>query len=63
MRTVTVTSDRFSELARLQARTLGSPDLAQVVIAHPLAGLAAGDAAERGRTAAGDVLRLLGLRR
>jgi hypothetical protein len=60
VRTVTVATDRFSELALLQARTLGRPDLALVVIAHPLAGLAGEVARERGRLAGREVRRLLG---
>jgi hypothetical protein len=57
---VTVTSDRFLELGRLQSRALGRPDLALVVIPHPLAGLAPAEAEERGRAAGRDVLRLVG---
>ena len=59
MRTVTVTSDRFLELGRLQSRALGRPDLALVVIPHPLAGLAPAEAERSGRAAGLEVLRLL----
>lgn len=59
MRTVTVASDRFVELGRLQSAALGRPDLRLVVIPHPLAGLAAAEAEERGRAAGRDILRLL----
>jgi hypothetical protein len=59
---VTVTTDRFAELARLQARTLGRPDLALIVIAHPLAGLADDAARERGRIAGRELLQLVGRR-
>jgi hypothetical protein len=59
VRTVTVVSDRFLELGRLQARALGLPDLALAVIPHPLAGLAEDVARERGRAAGREVLRLL----
>lgn len=59
VRTVTVVSDRFLELGRLQARALGLPDLALAVIPHPLAGLAEAAARERGRAAGREVLRLL----
>jgi hypothetical protein len=59
VRTVTVVSDRFLELGRLQARALGVPDLALAVIQHPLAGLPEEVARERGRAAAQEVLRLL----
>ncbi|HXM56170.1 MAG TPA: hypothetical protein VOB72_12330 [Candidatus Dormibacteraeota bacterium] len=61
MRTVTVTSDRFVELGRLQARALGRPDLRLAVIPHPLAGRAPADAVTLGRAAGGEVLRVLGL--
>ena len=59
MRTVTVTSDTFVDMARIQAHTLGRGDLALVVIPHPLAGLASSDARERGRAAGHDLLRML----
>jgi len=59
VRTVTIASDRFFDLGRLQARTLGRPDLALVVIPHPLAGLAPAEAEERGRAAGREILRLL----
>jgi hypothetical protein len=54
-----VTSDRFLELARLQARTLGIPDLRLAVIPHPLAGLDPAAAEERGRAVGRELLRLL----
>ena len=60
MRTVTVTSDRFLELGRLQSRTLGRPDLLLAVIPHPLAGLDPAAAVERGRIAGREIVRLLG---
>jgi hypothetical protein len=44
-----VTTDRFEQLARAQARALSRPDLALEVIPHPLAGLDAAEAAGRGR--------------
>ncbi len=59
MRTVTVASDRFLELGRLQARTLGWPDLRMVVIPHPLAGLDPAAAEERVRVVGRELLRLL----
>ena len=60
MRTVTVTSDRFLELGRLQSRALGRLDLLLAVIPHPLAGLDEAAAVERGRIAGREILRLLG---
>jgi hypothetical protein len=60
VRTVTVASDRFLELGRLQARALGRPALALAVIPHPLAGRAPADAVAVGRAAGRAVLRLLG---
>ena len=59
MRTVTVTSDRFLELGRLQSRALGRPGLELVVIPHPLAGLAAEEATDRGRTVGRAILERL----
>ena len=55
-----MTSDRFLELGRLQARTLGVPALRLAVIPHPLAGLDPAAAAERGRAVGRELLRLLG---
>ena len=57
---MTVTSDRFLELGRLQSRALGRPDLLLAVIPHPLAGLDGAAAIERGRVAGREILRLLG---
>jgi hypothetical protein len=54
-----VTSDRFLELGRLQARTLGVPSLRLAVIPHPLAGLDPAAAVERGRAVGRELLRLL----
>jgi hypothetical protein len=59
VRTLTVTSDRFLELGRLQARTLGIPDLPLAVIPHPLAGLDRAAAEERGRSVGRELVRLL----
>jgi hypothetical protein len=59
VRTVTVTSDRFLELGRLQARTLGVPDLRLTVIPHPLAGLDPAAAEDRGRSVGHELVRLL----
>ncbi|HEY4025028.1 MAG TPA: hypothetical protein VGO86_01250 [Candidatus Dormibacteraeota bacterium] len=57
---MTVTSDRFLELGRLQSRALGRPDLLMAVIPHPLAGLDRAAAVERGRVAGREIVRLLG---
>ena len=54
-----MTSDRFLELGRLQARTLGIPDLRLAVIPHPLAGLDPAAAEEQGRAVGRELLRLL----
>ena len=59
MRTLTVTSDRFLELGRLQARTLGVPELRLAVVPHPLAGLDQAAAEERGRSVGRELVRLL----
>ena len=59
MRTITVTTDRFIQLGQMQAAALGQPELPLVVIPHPLAGLGAADALERGRAVARDVLALV----
>ena len=60
MRTVTIASDRFAELGRAHSRVLGRPDLALVVIPHPLAGLSPAEAEARGRAVGRVVLRVLG---
>ena len=60
MRTVTVASDRFVELGRLQSAALGRPDLRLVVIPHPLAGLDQAAAEERGRAVGRQVRELFG---
>lgn len=36
---MTVATDAFVRLAALQARSMGHPDLAVVVVAHPLGGV------------------------
>lgn len=54
-----MTSDRFLELGRLQARTLGVPDLRLAVIPHPLAGLDPSAAEERGRAVGRELIALL----
>jgi hypothetical protein len=59
VRTITVTTDRFIQLAKMQAAALGRPDLPLVVIPHPLAGLAEADSQERGRVVARAVLALV----
>jgi hypothetical protein len=56
---VTVTTDKFESLARLQAKALGRPELPLVVIAHPLAGLDPAEARERGRAVGAEILALL----
>ncbi len=53
-------SDRFLQLAQLQAKSLGMPDLALVVIPHPLAGLEAAVAVKLGHDVAMRVLEMLG---
>jgi hypothetical protein len=59
VRTLTVTSDRFVELGRLQARTLGIPELRLAVIPHPLAGLDRAAAEDRGRSVGRELVRLM----
>ena len=53
-------SDRFLELAQLQAKSLGMPDLSLVVIPHPLAGLEAAEAVKLGHNVAMRVVQMLG---
>jgi hypothetical protein len=59
VRTITVTTDKFEGLARLQSKALGRPGLPLVVIPHPLAGLDPEAARERGREVGRQVLALL----
>ena len=61
MRTFTVATDRFQQLARAQARALGAPDLGLEVVPHPLAGLEPSQVAERGRAVGERVLAALRL--
>lgn len=56
---MTVATDRFLELGRLQAQTLGVPDLRLAVIQHPLAGLDPVRAEELGRAVGREIRRLL----
>jgi hypothetical protein len=57
--TITVTTDRFINLGRMQAAALGKPELPLVVIPHPLAGLGEEDARQRGRGVGEEVLALV----
>jgi hypothetical protein len=57
-----VTTDRFEQLARAQARALSRPGLALEVIPHPLAGVDAAEAAGRGRGGGERIRSALGLR-
>ena len=57
-----MTTDRFEQLARAQARALSRPDLALEVIPHPLAGLEPAEAARRGRGVGERILSALRLR-
>jgi hypothetical protein len=57
--TLTVITESFEQLARLQAETLGRPDLRLIVIPHPLAGLEASIASERGQSAGTAILSAL----
>ena len=59
MRTITVTTDRFQQLGRLQAAALGERDLPLIVIPHPLAGIGPDAARERGRAVARQVLSIV----
>jgi hypothetical protein len=59
VRTITVTTDRFIQLGKMQAAALGHPDLPLVVIPHPLAGVGDAAARERGRAVAREVLALV----
>jgi hypothetical protein len=56
-----VTTDRFEQLARAQARALSRPELALELIPHPLAGLDAAEAASRGRGVGERIRSALGL--
>ncbi|MGF1598951.1 MAG: hypothetical protein ACFCVK_18850 [Acidimicrobiales bacterium] len=39
MPTITIGTDAFSRLATLQSRAMGHPDLAVVLVDHPLGGI------------------------
>jgi len=59
VRTITVTTDRFVQLGKMQAAALGRADLPLVVIPHPLGGVGEAAARERGRAVAHEVLALV----
>ena len=52
MPTVTVVTDAFLDLFRLEAEQRGAPDLSRVVIPHPLGGIRPEAVLERAREAA-----------
>lgn len=51
MPTVTVVTDAFLDLFRLEAEQRGAPGLSRVVIPHPLGGIQPGAVLERAREA------------
>jgi len=57
--TLTVVTEVFQQLGRLQSESLGWPNLRLIVIPHPVAGLEAPMAVERGRTAGTAMLSAL----
>lgn len=60
--TITVATDSFTRLAALQSKAMGMPDLAVVVIEHPLGGIEPEHVRDKARGALGDVVGLLGSR-
>ena len=59
MPTVTLATDQFAPLARLQARAAGYPDLRVVIVKHPLGGIAPADAAAKADDPAGLIPEIL----
>jgi hypothetical protein len=55
---VALATVEFEALARLQARSMGYPDLRIVTIPHPLGGIAPADAVAKADDAAATVARL-----
>lgn len=57
--TITLGTYEFENLAKLQARSMGHPDLRLVFITHPLGGIPAEEASKKARAAVDDVVRLV----
>lgn len=49
---MTVGTDAFSRLAALQSRAMGHPDLAVVLVEHPLGGIEPDEVREKAQVAA-----------
>ena len=52
MPTITIGTDAFSRLAALQSRAMGHPDLAVVLVEHPLGGIEPDEVREKAGLAA-----------
>lgn len=59
MATVTLTTNEFQSLARLQARAMGYPNLRLVTIQHPLGGIPQSEAEAKAAGTVDDLLQLL----
>lgn len=60
--TVTIGTDAFSRLAALQARAMGHPDLAVVLVEHPLGGIEPDEVRAKAIIAANAIIERLGAR-
>ncbi|MFN0091530.1 MAG: hypothetical protein ACKVWR_14880 [Acidimicrobiales bacterium] len=58
--TVTLATDAFVRLAALQSKAMGHPDLAVVVIDHPLGGIPHDEVLVKAKAAAAAVVERLG---
>ncbi len=57
--TVTLTTNEFESLARLQARAMGFPDLRIITIQHPLGGITPAEAEAKAVGTIDQVVRLI----
>jgi hypothetical protein len=57
--TISICTDEFLSLGRLEAQTLQMPRLPMVSIPHPLGGLRPEEVAEKARMAFHEILRIL----
>ncbi len=60
MPTITIGTDAFSRLASLQSRAMGHPDLAVVLVEHPLGGIDPDEVREKARLATDLIVERLG---
>ena len=60
MPTVTVGTDAFERLAALQSKAMGHPDLAVIVVEHPLGGIEPEEVRAKAKIAAAAIIERFG---